>query len=134
MRESKDARSERHNLELWQFVDVLRRAGNDVQTEYRFHDERRWRFDVALPSCKFIHAIVRHDWAAQPVAIEIEGMNGRHQRMAGFKGDIEKYAEAFAMGWNVLRVTREMIANGEALDVLARAGVNVEAAYMGDGL
>jgi hypothetical protein len=60
------------------------------------------------------------------IAIEIEGY-GRHQSMKGFTADLEKYSEAFAQGWTVLRVSRAMIADGTALDVLARRGVRVEA-------
>jgi len=111
MKESKEQRKERQAQELWQFVEVLRRAGHEVEEEVKFHPERKWRFDLAIRS--------------RLLAIELEGF-GRHQSMAGFIGDIEKYSEAFALGWNVLRVTRAMVADGRALDVLARHGVRVE--------
>ena len=114
MKETKEERAERQARELWRFIQVLAAAGNVVEEEVRFHDERRWRFDLALPQ------------ESPPLAIEIEGF-GRHQSMGGFVKDIEKYGEAFALGWNVLRVTRAMIADGTALDVLARRGVRVEA-------
>ena len=114
VKETKEERAERQARELWRFIQVLAAAGNVVEEEVRFHDERRWRFDLALPQ------------ESPPLAIEIEGF-GRHQSMGGFVKDIEKYGEAFALGWNVLRVTRAMIADGTALDVLARRGVRVEA-------
>ena len=113
MKESAEARMERQARERWQFIDVLRRAGNVVEEEVRFHPERRWLFDLTLPEHR--------------IAIEIEGMNGRHQSMAGFRRDLEKYGEAFAMGWDVLRVSRQMVADGTALELLARRGVEVEA-------
>jgi len=59
--------------------------------EYRFHPVRKWRFDAAYP--------------AYMIAIEYEGMNGRHQTWTGFINDRIKYNEATAMGWVVLCVT-----------------------------
>ena len=65
-----------------------------ITTEYRFHPTRRWRFDLAFVS--------------HQVAVEIEGVVyssqiGRHQRAAGYVKDLEKYGEAAALGWQVLR-------------------------------
>ena len=59
--------------------------------EYRFHPTRRWRFDAAYPS----HLI----------AVEYEGMSGRHQTWTGFIGDCQKYNAAAVMGWLLIRVT-----------------------------
>lgn len=75
-------------------------------TEHRFHAVRRWRFDWAFLEPK--------------LAIEVEGAaflpgGGRHTRGAGFRKDTEKYAEALILGWRVLRVLPEQIANGTAL-------------------
>lgn len=113
MKESAEARMERQARERWQFIEVLRRAGNIVEEEFRFAADRRWRVDLYLPD----HGIF----------VEIEGLNGRHQSMAGFRADLEKYGEAFARGYDVLRVSRAMVADGTALELLARRGVNVEA-------
>ncbi len=88
---------------------LLRASGERVETEYVFAPPRKWRFDLALPD--------------RLVAMEIEGgsaVGGRHVRVAGFRLDIEKYGEAFARGWNVLRVTPQMVKNGRALDLLLR--------------
>lgn len=63
-------------------------------TEYRFHPQRRWRFDYAIPP-----------WF---IALEVEGgvwTAGRHTRGAGYLGDCEKYNEAQLLGWIVLRCT-----------------------------
>jgi len=123
--ESKEARKARHALELWRFIDVLRRAGNIVEEEVKFHPYRKWRVDLMIPCCERtcpISKVVHYEM----IAIEIEGLNGRHQHMAGFKADLEKYAELFALGHTLLRVSRQMIADGSALDYLARRGVNVE--------
>jgi len=66
---------------------------------FQFHPTRRWKFDFAFPE---IH-----------VAVEIEGLiggvGGRHQRMAGYQGDCEKYREAAKLGWLVLRYTGQEI-------------------------
>lgn len=62
--------------------------------EYKFHPERRWRFDFAIPQYK--------------IALEIEGgiwTRGRHTRPKGFLSDMEKYNMATLMGWRVFRTT-----------------------------
>jgi hypothetical protein len=56
--------------------------------EYKFHPDRRWRFDFAWPDLK--------------LAVEIEGQ-GRHQTFIGFRRDCDKYNAALALGWRVLR-------------------------------
>ena len=61
--------------------------------EYRFHPERRWRFDFAWPSIK--------------LAVEIQGMGmggraGGHQTAKGMQNDCDKNNEAIRLGWRVL--------------------------------
>ena len=78
---------------LWRQLD-----GPELTPEYRFHDERKWRFDFAEPGTL--------------VAIELEGgvyTNGRHVRPAGFTGDCHKYNAATADGWAVFRLTADML-------------------------
>jgi len=136
-RETKEARKERQARELWAFIEVLRRAGNVVEEEFAFDMRpadssqsppipRKWKFDLVMPGCK--RHLNRNGSAVryEDIAIEIEGLNGRHQSTKGFLADVSKYGEAFAQGWVVLRVTRQMIADGTALDILARRGVRVE--------
>lgn len=82
----------------------------DPVLEHRFHPSRRWRFDLA--------------WPAQRVAVEVDGgtfSGGRHARGAGIRGDAEKFSEAAAMGWRVLRVLPEHVESGQALGWLERA-------------
>lgn len=72
---------------------VRKYAGHGVVKEYKFHPSRAWRFDFAIPECR--------------VAVEVEGgvfNGGRHIRPDGFLRDMEKYNEAAAAGWLVLRV------------------------------
>lgn len=80
------------------------------EREYRFAPPRRWRFDFAF--------------VPQMVAVEVEGgrwVGGRHTSPVGFQKDCEKYAEAAARGWRVVRVTPEMVRDGTALGYIERA-------------
>jgi hypothetical protein len=66
---------------------------NFMIPEYKFHKERRWRFDFAFPKVK--------------IAFEIEGgiwVGGRHVNPSMFIKDCEKYNEATRMGWKVFRL------------------------------
>lgn len=80
------------------------------RTEYRFHSQRRFRFDLAWPEDK--------------IAVECEGgvySHGRHVRPKGFLSDVEKYNLAAVHGWKVLRFTREMIEGGVMIATLEEA-------------
>jgi very-short-patch-repair endonuclease len=82
----------------------------DFQTEYVFHDTRRWRFDFA--------------WPVHLLAAEYEGgiwTGGSHTRGRRYQTDCEKYSEAAIMGWRVLRFTHDHVRSGAALDMLMRA-------------
>lgn len=127
MKETKEARKERQQQELWRFIDVLRRAGNVVEEEVQFHPERKWRIDLVIdcPSTSRMKV--------PTIALEIEG-RGRHVSFSGYKADLEKYNEVTIFGYRLLRVTRDMIGNGDALELLSRAGLNVEARPHGEGL
>ena len=77
------------------------------ESEYKFHDFRKWRFDFAYPS--------------KMVAIEVEGgvyNQGRHTRPKGFEGDCQKYNAAAMEGWVVLRFTGGMIKDGTAINTI----------------
>lgn len=85
------------------------------EREYRFAKPRRWRFDFA--------------WPTRLVAVEVEGgrwVGGRHTSPVGFGKDCEKYSEAAARGWRIVRVTPEMVTDGTALGYIERA-LGVEA-------
>lgn len=71
--------------------------------EFRFHPERRWRFDYAWPNWR--------------VAVEIEGgiwNRGAHVRGAHFLSDCEKYNSAGKIGWRVFRFSPQQLKKGEA--------------------
>lgn len=77
--------------------------------KHEYKPGRKWRFDFAWPDLM--------------VAIECEGgtyAGGRHTTGDGFEKDAEKYAEAAARGWTVLRFTQRQITSGAALEVVER--------------
>lgn len=71
-----------------------------LETEYRFHPDRKWRFDWAIPALK--------------IAIEYEGLfaaKSRHTTISGFSNDTEKYNACQASGWRLLRYTAKNYTN-----------------------
>ncbi len=86
------------------------------EQEYRFHPERRWRFDLC--------------WEFPRIAVEIDGGNrmatigkngkavaiGRHTQDA----DYEKLNEAGVLGYRVFRFTHTQVKSGYAINVLER--------------
>ena len=87
------------------FASQLQVEGiNGFEREYRFHPERRWRFDFANPGLK--------------LAVEVEGgvfQHGRHTRGSGFEKDAEKYNAAAMDGWMVLRYSTQQVKKGYAI-------------------
>ena len=91
------------------FHAILKQQFPGHESEYKFHPERRWKFD--------------HAWPHAHIALEIEGgawINGRHNRGAGYIRDMEKYSEAAILGWRILRVTPQQVKNGQALELVKR--------------
>lgn len=81
----------------------------DLIEEFMFHSERKWRFDFCIPKLM--------------IAIEIEGGiwgYGGHSRGKGFVEDMEKYNEATAMGWRILRTRPSQCCMMEMIDLLKR--------------
>jgi len=80
------------------------------ELELRFHPTRRWKFDLA--------------WPEQRVAVEVDGgvwTGGRHVTGTGATKDAEKYSEAAAMGWRIVRVTTAHVDDGRAIAWIERA-------------
>jgi len=83
----------------------------DPERQYRFHPERRWRFDFA--------------WPDHRLAIEVDGVlwgeQGGHQRPDDYADDCEKLNEAVLLGWRVLRFTPAQVHSGDAVLTVQRA-------------
>lgn len=65
-----------------------------LETEYRFHNKRFWRFDFAIP--------------ALMLGIEYNGLvseKSRHTTIKGYTGDMEKINAAQKFGYRVLQYT-----------------------------
>lgn len=94
------------------------------EREYRFHPERKWRFDYAFPALR--------------LAVEVEGgffarkgskkcpacgllPPGRHSTGAGQRADLEKYNAATVLGWRLIRVMPDQLKSGEALTTIEAA-------------
>ena len=93
-------------------LDVLCDAAGLPQPvpEYRFHPQRRWRFDWAFVGPK--------------LALEVQGgifTQGRHTRGAGLLKEFDKLNSAAALGWRVCFVTPTQMRNGEWLPILEAA-------------
>ena len=89
---------------------IYRYTGQRVEREYRFHPTRQWRFDYAIPSVR--------------VAIEVEGgvwNGGRHFRPEGYLRDMEKYNEAAACGWLLIRTIPAELLSLKTVQLIVRA-------------
>lgn len=80
--------------------------------EHVFALPRRWRFDWA--------------WPQQLVALEVEGGvwrkgGGAHSHPSNITRDIEKYSEAAARGWLIVRAVPEKLCTPSTFDYLQRA-------------
>lgn len=88
------------------FYDYLK-SKYEVETEYKFHNTRKWRFDYAIPKYK--------------LAIEIEGGTwnyGRHNRASGILKDYEKYNAATMLGWRLLKFIPSQLTKKETYDLI----------------
>ncbi|MFA3583526.1 MULTISPECIES: DUF559 domain-containing protein [Acinetobacter calcoaceticus/baumannii complex] len=79
------------------------------EQEYKFHPTRKWRADFLITGTKIL--------------VEVEGgiwSGGRHTRGKGYLGDMEKYNEAAAMGYKVLRFSTEQVKSGLAIQQIEK--------------
>lgn len=109
---SKKARQTKPQTPKTDFFTTLCRSDLHVECvkEFRFHPERRWRFDYAIPSHK--------------IAVEVEGgvwTGGRHTSPKGFLNDMEKYNAAALLGWRVFRYVPDTLHTTATLQMLRTA-------------
>lgn len=82
---------------------ALQSIGIESVAEYKFLKDRRFRFDLAIPS--------------EMIAIEFEGgifTGGRHTRGKGYSNDAKKYNLAVMHGWKLIRYTPDVLSKKDA--------------------
>ncbi len=84
--------------------------GITVVPEYKFHPERKWRFDFAVPDAK--------------VALEVQGglfTGGRHSRGPALMKEHEKLNEAARRGWRILFTIPANLCMNETVELMKDA-------------
>lgn len=98
----------KQNLQQKIFFRLLSEKGIErPYSEYKFHPDRKWRFDYCFPN--------------QKLAIEIEGgvwIKGRHTRGSGFVKDMEKYNNAAVLGYRLLRFQPNDLTKKETINTI----------------
>lgn len=85
-------------------VQHLKALKIEFEREFQFCESRKWRSDFHITGTKLL--------------IEVEGgiwSGGRHTRAKGYLGDMEKYNEATALGYQLLRFSTEQVKSGFAV-------------------
>ena len=88
---------------------ALRSLRVEFEQEFEFHPTRKWRADFHLKSKKIL--------------VEVEGgiwSNGRHTRVKGYLGDLDKYNAATMMGYQVIRFSTEQVKSGKAIEQILK--------------
>lgn len=93
--------------------DIKHTLGLKMEMEYKFHPDRKWRFDYAIPEYKIAIEVEGGVWKKTTYTDkdgkELTIQGGRHTTGKGYINDLEKYNTATAMGWAVFRVTPSQI-------------------------
>lgn len=87
-------RSEEKNHIQLVLIAFAQKNGLQLYEEYRFTEDRGWRFDWCIPALN--------------LAIEYEGLMSEksgHTTITGYTKDTDKYNRAAVEGWSVIRVT-----------------------------
>ena len=102
------------NLPVERLAALFGRYFGEPEREFRFHEDRRWRFDLA--------------WKDKMLAVEYEGVfaaKSRHTTVTGYSNDAEKYTIASLLGWHVVRITALMLSDGRAESLAELAAVTL---------
>jgi len=82
---------------------ILRSMGLEFVEEYRFHEKRMWRFDLAIPSLKLA---IEYQGHGQTGKAKGQGEHiGGHASHTGLATDCEKDLHALLGGWRVMKFT-----------------------------
>jgi hypothetical protein len=92
-------------------LGIFEVAGIPAPTfEYRFHPDRKWKFDLC--------------WVDHKLALEVEGgvwVQGRHSRPSGFVKDMEKYNAAAVLGFRIVRCQPSELVATKTVTMLLKA-------------
>jgi hypothetical protein len=95
------------------FEKHLSELGLQFRREWRFHPERKWRFDYALGD--FVDG---QHWEPNRIGIEIQGGFyrgvGGHNSINGMQRDMDKLNHAVMLGWRVLHFSSADVLRGRA--------------------
>lgn len=89
-----EKRSKEKDFIGWNLLYWANKNMVTLEEEFKFHPERKWRFDWAIESMK--------------LAIEYNGImsdKSRHTTVSGYTGDMNKINSAQAMGWRIIQLT-----------------------------
>jgi very-short-patch-repair endonuclease len=87
-------REERRKNERWFETRWEQIGGQPYESQYRYHPTRKWRADYA--------------WASVKILLEVDG-GGHKMYWKVYRNDVEKMNAALFMGWQVFRVTTDMV-------------------------
>lgn len=93
------------------------------EIEFRFHPQRKWRFDFAWPDYS-MHNGMRGEPCPGSLALEVDGgiwISGGHNRGAQIKKTWEKENEAQIIGWTILKCEPKDLCTTETVELLRRA-------------
>lgn len=98
------------------FEQLCKSCGVPVPArEYKFHGTRNWRFDYAWPEHRLALEVEGGIWMSQ------HGKKSRHFTGAGAVKDMEKYNEAAALGWRLLRRTPDKLLTNETIQLIKKS-------------
>lgn len=86
--------------------------------EYRFHPDRKWRADFAIPS------LASDGVAEMDLLVEVDGgtwINGKHNRASSIQKEYERSAAAAIGGYRMIRCTTSQVEDGTCIDWIKQA-------------
>lgn len=108
------------------FIELLKKQGLDTpEQEYKFHPERKWRFDFAYPEVKLaieVEGGIYGQGKRCPTCKQRKLLN--HGSISGIKRDLDKYNEATRLGWAVLRYPPDWLNKPETIDAIEEVHKN----------
>lgn len=100
------------------------------ETEYKFHETRKWKMDFAWPhnfsdtACFLDEKAVAYYTTLKPVCLEVQGgifIQGRHSRGAALIKEWEKLNEAACLGYRILYCQPSDLCTTDMANTIKRA-------------